>query len=1105
MSHHEAAAPVQEKFLTPGVMVMLGLMAIGGIFVATRFIFGIGAVSNLNNQYPWGIWVAIDVATGVALAAGGFTTGAIAYVFNRDQYHAVIRPALLTAMLGYTFVVLGLLVDIGRYWNITSPLFNHNGNSVLFEVAICVMIYLHVLYFEFIPIVAERFMGKINLPGFLSRLNNIAEKGLALLDKIAGKIMFLFIIAGIVLSCLHQSSLGSLMLIAPSKVHPLWFTPILPLLFLLSAFAAGYPMVVFESLLVSRSFGREPEMEVLTPLAKYMPVLMGLYMFVKLGDMMVRGSYVYLLDGTYQTNSFLVEMVICVFMPFVLLLFRRVRRSPGLLFFASFVFVLGILLNRINVFVVAYTPPYKLTSYFPSVGEMFITAALIATLMFMYRVAVFIFPVLGAHPHEMTQKKVSPKKVSPKKISLASLIIFAVLLVTIPQYSAHAADNSRESKRLLPLEQNITPSIADAPKVITMNFKVINKYSDLYEPVRFMHSKHANVLEDCTICHHRTPREEGDLYGEPVSMTQLREKEQMPVSCAACHNEPFNPKNLHTPGLKGAYHQLCMDCHQEAEQVPHVRGAVSYSSMVRGPIARPLDTRAPTDCLSCHAKNVPNHNELVKLEGNISPEDVTKNCLSCHEKEGEAILKTSHWNWHGASPYTVGHEKRTDLGKKSNTINNFCINVNGNWPECTSCHIGYGWEDENFDFKDMTKIDCLVCHDTTGKYKKAPPAAGMPVKNLDLISIAQNVGRPSRDTCGMNCHFMGGGGDAVKHGDMSSHLSSPDKNHDVHMGVAGGGLDFKCQDCHKTRNHMISGRSISVPAAEGDLSCEYCHTDKPHIGSELIDHHLNKHTQHIACQTCHIPIYSKKNPTKVYWDWSDAGKDIKPSKDKYGKPTFDKKKGSFQWKEAVKPEYMWYDGTVKRYLLGDKINGNGVTELTKPMGAFNDPSSKIYPFKVHRGKQISDAVHKRLLAPKLWKGYWDHWDWDKASFDGMKAANMEYSGKHEFVETSMYWGLTHEVVPKEQALSCAECHASLTKAPYCGSCHQERPDVDFEALVHKGVDFKALAEQGRDVKALIGKTNYIDYKALGYDGDPIETGGRFDKLGLGIGKINKKQ
>jgi len=1084
MNMHPEAAPIEEeKFLTPGVMVMLALMAVGLAFVAARFLFGIGKVANLNNQFPWGIWIGIDVASGVALAAGGFTTGAIAYVFNRDQYHAVIRPALLTAMLGYTFVVLGLLVDIGRYWNITSPMYNWNGNSVLFEVAMCVMIYLNVLYIEFIPIVVERFQGRVNLPGPLAGLNNKLETLLSLADKILGKVMFLFIIAGIVLSCLHQSSLGSLMLIAQYKVHPLWYTPILPLLFLLSAFAAGYPMVTFESIIVAKSFNRKPEMEVLTPLARFMPLLMGIYLVFKIGDMIVRGTYVYLLDGTYQTNAFMVEVVFGVLLPFVLLLFKRIRQSAGWLFFASSVFVLGILLNRINVFVTSYSPPYKLNAYFPALGEIFITIGLIATLMFLYRVFVFIFPVLGAEPKKMST-------------TVAALLALTAALMILWLPADARADQT--VKRPLALEENIAPSIADAPKVAILNSPVVNKYSDLYEPVRFMHSKHANVLGDCSICHHRMPREEQDTYGEPVSMLKLRQRQTEPVGCSACHADPFNSKDPGTPGLKGAYHQLCMDCHQESEQVPHVRGPILYSAMVRGPIARTLDTRAPTDCLACHAKKVPNHNQLVKLEGQVDALAVTRNCLGCHEKEGEAILKTAHWNWHGRSPYTVGHEKRVDLGKKSNTINNFCINLNGNWPRCTSCHIGYGWQDANFDFSDMSKIDCLVCHDTTGKYEKAPPAAGYPIKNLDLVTIAQNVGRPSRANCGMNCHFRGGGGDAVKHGDMSAILANPQKDHDVHMGVTEGGLDFRCQDCHKTRNHMISGRSISVPAVEGDLSCEYCHTDSPHIGSELIDHHLNKHTRHVACQTCHIPVYSKGNPTKIFWDWSTAGQDGKQPKDKYGKPTYVKKKGSFQWKEAVKPTYQWYNGTVKRYLLGDRITENGTTELTSPVGSFDDPAARIYPFKVHRGKQISDAIYKYLIAPQLWGGYWKHWDWDKASRDGMKSAGLAYSGEYEFVETTMYWGLTHEVVPKEQALSCAECHASLAKAPYCGRCHQERPDVNFKDLVHKGIDFKHLAAMGRDVAELVGQTNYIDYKALGYDGDPIETGSRFEKLGLNV-------
>ncbi len=1085
MNLHEQAAPVEEKFLTPGVMVMLAFMAVGLAFAAVRFLFGIGAVSNLNNQFPWGIWIGIDVASGVALAAGGFTTGAIAYVFNRPQYHAVIRPALLTAMLGYTFVVLGLLVDIGRYWNITSPMFNHNGNSVLFEVAMCVMIYLHVLYIEFIPIVVERFKGRIDLPGMLARFNNLLETVLDISDKILGKVMFFFIIAGIILSCFHQSGLGSLMLIAPYKVHPLWYTPILPLLFLLSAFAAGYPMVTFESIIVSKSFGRRPEMEVLTPLAKYMPVLMGVYLAVKIADMVVRGTYVYLLDGTVQANAFIVEVLFGVILPFVLLLFNRVRRSPGWLFFASTAFVLGILMNRINVFVVSYTPPYVIESYFPSVGEIAITVGLIATLMFLYRVFVFIFPVLGA---------------LPKKMSTAALLLLALSVIFF-QPSVNAGEIPDSDKQPLPALELKMPSIEDAPNVRTLNNPIVNEYSDIYQPVRFMHRKHANVLKDCTLCHHRMPREEGDTYGIPVTMELLKEKEEVPAGCADCHGRPFNPKQLHTPSLKGAYHQLCMDCHNESEQVPHVRGPVLYSAMVRGPIARTLDTRAPTDCLACHPKRVPDHKELVKLTGEVDALTVTQNCLSCHEKEGKAILKTSHWNWQGPSPYTVGNEKRIDLGKRHNTINNFCININGNWERCTSCHIGYGWKDETFDFDDVSKIDCLVCHDTTQSYKKAPPGAGFPEKDVDLTNVAQNVGRPSRATCGTNCHFVGGGGDAVKHGDMNTNLEEPKGTCDVHMGVDGKGMDFKCQDCHKTRNHMISGRSISVPAAEGDLSCEYCHTDRPHTDANLLDYHLNKHTEAVACQTCHIPIYSKCRPTKVYWDWSTAGEDRKPKKDKYGKPDYNKKKGSFKWKESAKPEYYWYNGTVKRHLLGDRINEAGVTELTKPVGSINDPASRIYPFKLHRGKQISDAVYKYLIVPKLWKGYWKHWDWDKASRDGMKHAGLEYSGKYEFVETVMYWGITHEVMPKENALSCANCHTALSKAPYCGKCHQDRDGTDFKTLSERGIDFEALAQKGRDVEGLKGTTNYIDFNALGYKGDPIETGGRFNKLPL----VNKTE
>ena len=244
---HPKPAPLEIRFWTPGVLVLFAVMLIGFCFIVARYLGGLAVVTNLDNQHPWGLWIGIDVATGVALAAGGFTTAAIAHVFGRHQYEAVTRPALLTATLGYTFVAIGLAIDVGRSWALPKPIMFWQGNSVLFEVAMCVVVYTHVLYIEFMPIVVERFRGRVNLPGPFAILNDRVERFLELADSVLDKVMWVFIIAGVVLSCMHQSGLGSLMLIAPTKLHPLWYTPILPLLFLTSAIAAGYPMVVFET------------------------------------------------------------------------------------------------------------------------------------------------------------------------------------------------------------------------------------------------------------------------------------------------------------------------------------------------------------------------------------------------------------------------------------------------------------------------------------------------------------------------------------------------------------------------------------------------------------------------------------------------------------------------------------------------------------------------------------------------------------------------------------------------------------------------------------------------------------------------------------------
>jgi Ni/Fe-hydrogenase subunit HybB-like protein len=396
------AAPVGKKFFTPGMMVLIGTMLGGVGWGLYRMLFGLASTTNLNDQYPMGLWIGVDVASGVALAAGGFTTSALVYVLNREHFHAVVRPALLTAMLGYTFVAIGLLFDLGRWYNIWHPTlpWMWQGNSVLFEVGMCVMLYLTVLYIEFVPIVCERFMGRVHLPGKLARLDDLVDIVLRLADHVLGKVMFLFIIAGVVLSCLHQSSLGTLMVIAPYKLHPLYWTPVLPLLFLTSAVAVGFPVVILESTLAARTFDRKPEMHVLTPLAGLAPYLLGIYVAVRVGDMLYRGSYVFLLEGSPASIMFWIEFGLLTLVPWCMFMTPDIRRSPGGLLAAATMYIAGVMLNRCTVFFIAYNPPYAERAYVPAIGEFALTIGLMAAIVFAYRVFVTLFPVLPASEKE---------------------------------------------------------------------------------------------------------------------------------------------------------------------------------------------------------------------------------------------------------------------------------------------------------------------------------------------------------------------------------------------------------------------------------------------------------------------------------------------------------------------------------------------------------------------------------------------------------------------------------------------------------------------------------------------------------------------------------
>jgi len=631
----------------------------------------------------------------------------------------------------------------------------------------------------------------------------------------------------------------------------------------------------------------------------------------------------------------------------------------------------------------------------------------------------------------------------------------------VPFVSEYKKEHQIARKMRL-LDQGL--SLSDVDDVyFLLDSPVIKKREDHYGPVRFAHKRHAALIRDCTRCHHYRPK--ADSAPETTR-------------CSACHQDAFNADHPERIGLKAAYHQQCMQCHT-------------------------AENKGPTDCKGCHLKNVPDHRELVCLPDDADAFQVTAECLRCHDAQAGDMLKTAHWLWRGPSPYTTGHRKDILQGKPT-TINNYCINTISNEPRCTSCHAGYGWTDAGFDFTDKTKIDCLVCHDTTGTYKKSPSGAGMPEKDVDLKMVAQNVGHTSRASCGA-CHFNGGGGDAIKHADMSRQLLTPERSCDIHM----GGYDFTCAQCHKTRNHKIAGRSTSVPVAEGAVLCQNCHGSAPHYGGNLLDHHLNSHCDTLACNVCHSPVFAKCKPTKTFWDWSKAGdKHRKPRMDKYGKPDYSWKKGEFKWEESAVPDYQWYSGYMNRVMVGDKVDVNAdIIDLTRPVGSIRDPSSRITPFKIMKGIQAVDADHGTVLIPHLFPSdetdktaFWKNLDWDKAFEQGMRVAGLPYSGSYKWKQTWMYWRLEHEVMPADMALSCVQCHESLAGGQTCNRCHRDNRDVDFKEIAHKGTDFSYMKSKGRDVGHLINKTDYINFKALGYKGDPIIHGGRFKKLPMGYAK-----
>lgn len=383
------AAPIGGPLMTSGTRVLAGLFGLGVIAIAWRLLAGLGSATALNDGYPFGLWIAFDVVTGAALACGGYAVGILVYILNQGKYHPVMRPAMVTSALGYTLAGVGVGLDVGRWWSLWRvPLFfwHWNFNSALLEVALCIMAYIAVLWLRLAPALLEPYTS-----GPDSSLQRFAVKFSVIIDKLSVPMIAL----GLVLATMHQSSLGTLMLLAGSRLHILWRTPLLPLMFLASCISMGYAVVVFESAFSSVAFRRKPEIEMLAGLAGAMVPTLWIVVLLRVGDLVWRGQVGALFAGDGRSVMATLEIVFFL-IPVVMLASPAQRRDLGNLVRAAMAMIFAGALLRFDTFLVAFMPGAN-WAYFPSVPEMAVTIGLVSFEVLAYVVIVKTFPILSGH------------------------------------------------------------------------------------------------------------------------------------------------------------------------------------------------------------------------------------------------------------------------------------------------------------------------------------------------------------------------------------------------------------------------------------------------------------------------------------------------------------------------------------------------------------------------------------------------------------------------------------------------------------------------------------------------------------------------------------
>lgn len=618
MMASEHSRPQLERVKT----LLWAVMGVWAVVTVARFLHGIGSTSGLSDVAPWGFWIAFDVMAGVALAAGGFVVAALVYIFGIERFHAFARPAILTALLGYIAVAVGLLYDLGIPWHIWHPMVMPQHHSVLFEVAMCVMLYLTVLALEFSPAILEHPL--FHRPLFIRLL------------RIIKRLTIPLVIAGIVLSTLHQSSLGSLFLIQPFRVHPLWYSPILYLMFFVSAVGLGLMMVTLEALVSSWLFGHEVPLRGLAGLGRLASFVLSFYVLLRLWDLWRQGTIPKYLDGSWQAGLFFVELAVSAAIPAVLLMFRRVRYSiPGLAT-CSLMTVLGVISYRFDICIIAFERPETL-GYWPTWTEVAISAGIVsgALLVFIFfnenlRISSHGEPIDAdsaqtAAP-ELAAAVTLRRPFSPafRRHSLAFVLAAGIAVGALPR---DAIFGPKPRPTPVNLARNVEALAVRAPEPQRYKFYVSSLTGNVPaalepKPVRitlidgnrdwrfvpFTHDEHAERLggsESCRLCHHqnmtfdqntacyqchRDMYEVTDIFDHILHIQRLDgnrschvchpksaagKSRETALACWECHGDmvvagsriqPGHELIGFAPGYEDAMHGLCVTCHEELSQ-----------------------------------------------------------------------------------------------------------------------------------------------------------------------------------------------------------------------------------------------------------------------------------------------------------------------------------------------------------------------------------------------------------------------------------------------------------------------------------------------------------------------------------------------------------